>query len=325
MEAVREGQVPAAVARVLGVARSTIYAWLQQARRPGGLDAKPHPGAPRRLTDAQLRRLARLIARGPKRHGWPNDLWSCARVAQLIRRHFGVSYHPDHVRKLLRRHLDWSPQRPRRKPRERDEEAIARWCLEEFPRQLRQSQRRAAHLVFWDESGFFLTPCLRRTWAPRGRTPILPAWDRRDKLSALSAVTLSPKRRHLNLYFHLLPPGRNARAEDVVAFLKELRRALPGPLTIVWDRSRIHDRSTAVRRWLARHPEVRTVALPAYAPELNPDEGVWGYAKYGRLANLAANDVEELWEHLVEVLVEVKHRPDLLEGFIHETGLPLAA
>ena len=62
--------------------------------------------------------------------------------------------------------------------------------------------------------------------------------------------------------------------------------------------------------------------LPGYMPDLNPDEGVWGWVKYGRLANLAANDKDELWDWVVSELVEVKFRPDLLRGFIRQTGLP---
>jgi transposase len=171
-----------------------------------------------------------------------------------------------------------------------------------------------------------LTPCVRRTWAPRGRTPALDAWDRRDRISAISALTVSPRRRRLRLHFHLLPVNANAHGEDVVRFLRQLRAALGGgPLTVVWDGNNIHDRSRVVRAYLARHPEVVTERLPGYAPELNPDEGVWGWAKYGRLANLAADDAAALADQVVDQLVELRHRPRLLASFIAETGLPLAA
>ena len=122
-----------------------------------------------------------------------------------------------------------------------------------------------------------------------------------------------------SLYFDLL--DHNVRGEDVVAFLKELHRRL-GAVTVVWDRNQIHSRSRAVRAWLADHPDVVCEDFPGYVPDLNPDEGVWGWAKYGRLANLAANDKDELWDRVVEELVEVKFRPDLLRGFVRQTGLP---
>jgi hypothetical protein len=78
-----------------------------------------------------------------------------------------------------------------------------------------------------------LTPTVRRTLAPRGVTPILKTWDRHDRISALSAVTVSPKRRHLGLYFRLLPDDTNVHGEDTVAFLKQLREHIHGPMTVL--------------------------------------------------------------------------------------------
>ena len=173
--------------------------------------------------------------------------------------------------------------------------------------------------MFLDKSGFFLTPTVRRTPAPRGQTPVLAAWDRRDRLSAISAITLSPVAARPNLFFRLFP--HHVHAEQVVAFLAELHRSL-GAMTVVWDRGPIHDKSGLVRAWLAKHPKVVTEKLPAYAPTLNPDEGVWGWTKYGRLANLAAENTDVLWDHVMEELVTVKHSPDLLNGFLQQTGLP---
>jgi DDE superfamily endonuclease/Winged helix-turn helix len=251
--------------------------------------------------------------------GWPNQLWTAARVARLIERHFRIAYHPEHVRKILKRRLGWTSQKPRRQARERNYKEVARWVGDEFPRIVRQAWARSAYLVFLDESGFTLTPTVRRTFAPRGRTPVLSAWDRRDRLSAISCITLSPLAGRPGLYFDLL--DHNVRGGDVVTFLKDLHRRL-GPLTVVWDRSNIHSKSKAVKEWLAKHPDVVAEDLPGYVPDLNPDEGVWGWAKYGRLANLAANDVGELWDRVIDELIEVKFRPDLLRGFVRQTGLP---
>jgi transposase len=319
VQAVAEGQPRSAVAQVLGVHPKTVARWVRLARTPGGLDAHPQPGPTPGLTDADLRRLEGLLVKGAKAHGWPNELWTAARVARLIDRHFGRRYHPEHVRKVLKRRLGWTSQKPRRKARERNDQEVARWVGDEFPRIVREAYRRRAYLVFLDESGFFLTPTVRRTLAPRGQTPVLVAWDRRDRWSAISGLTLSPLAGRPGLYFDLLP--HNARGEDVVAFLAELRRRL-GRLTVVWDRNQIHSKSKAVQAWLAAHPEVVAEDFPGYVPDLNPDEGVWGWAKYGRLANLAANDADELWGWVMDELVTVKHRPDLLKAFIRETKLP---
>jgi transposase len=310
VQAVTDGEPRKTVAAVLGVHYKTVARWVRAAKEPGGLDAKPQGRTPAGLSDADLRRLEGLLAKGAKAHGWPNQLWTAARVARLIERHFRIAYHPEHVRKVLKRRLGWTSQKPRR---------VARWVGDEFPRIVREAFRRRAYLVFLDESGFFLTPTVRRTLAPRGRTPVLDAWDRRDRWSAISAVTVSPVAGRPGLYFDLL--GHNIRGPDVVAFVADLHRRL-GPVTVVWDRNTIHSRAKVVKAWLAEHPGVVAEDFPGYVPDLNPDEGVWGWAKYGRLANLAAHDKDDLWDRVVEELVEVKHRPDLLNGFIRQTELP---
>ena len=168
-----------------------------------------------------------------------------------------------------------------------------------------------------------LTPTVRRTLAPRGQTPIHYCWDRRDRISAISAITVSPIRKRRGLYFTLLADNENVHAEDVVGFLRQLKRHLPGPITIIWDRGRVHDRSKVVQGYLAKHPEIVTEKLPAYAPELNPDEQVWSNIKYARLANYAPRDTRELRQRLTRELHHLRKRPDLLGSFIQHTKIPL--
>lgn len=150
-------------------------------------------------------------------------------------------------------------------------------------------------------------------------------WDRRDRLSAISCVTLSPVVGRPGLYFHLLPTNKTVPAVDIVAFLRALRQQLRGPFTVVWDRHGIHSKAKVVQAFLADHPDIVAEDLPAYAPELNPDEWVWGWTKYGRLSNLAAWDTEELWGHIMDALIDLKYQPKLLHAFIQEAGMPLAA
>jgi transposase len=126
VELVNEGESPEDVARFLGCGRSSVYTWVKRAREnPGALAAKPHPGRTPRLGEADRQRLEGLLLQGAKAHGWRTDLWTAARAADLIERHFGISFHPEHVRKVLKRKLNWTSQRPQRKAKERDEAAIA--------------------------------------------------------------------------------------------------------------------------------------------------------------------------------------------------------
>jgi transposase len=320
---IHQGESPTTVARMLGVHRVTLYHWLRKEQEPDGLAARPRHGQQPRLTDAQLQQLEQLLLQGAKAHGWPNDLWTCRRIAELIRRRFGVAYHPDHVGRFLHTRLRWSCQKPQRRARERDDAEIDFWQRCEFPRILREAQQRGAHLAFLDESGFFLLAGVRRTWGPQGQTPILPAWDRRDRISVISAITVSPVRQRLNLCFRLLPTNCNAKATDVVDFLGLLKETLGGPLTVLWDRHGIHRKAGVVQAYLAKHPEIVTEDFPGYAPELNPDEQVWNWTKNGPLANRPAADTDWLFDHLIDGLMELRQRPDLLAAFIKHSGLQL--
>ncbi len=321
--AVQGGESPEAVARIVGVNRSSLYRWLRCAQDVDGLAAKPHPGPEPRLSPEQCQRLETLLLEGAKAHGWANELWTCARVRALIQRHFGVAFHHDHVGRLLRQRLNWTPQKPERRARERDEDAIAYFKQVRFPKIAAAARARHAHLVFLDESGYFLTPTVRRTWAPRGRGSVLSLWDRHERASAISCLTVSPQVNHLNLYFRLLP--HTVHGADVVDFLRELRQRLGGPFTLLWDRGPVHRRCGLVREYLAKHPELVAEDLPAYAPELNPDELVWSWSKYGRLANLAADNTDQLAETVIDELTYLKQHPRLLASFIDKTELPLAA
>ena len=325
VKAVQAGDKVEDVARITGVHPRTVFRWLELSRKPEGLAAKPHPGPSTRLNPAQQRQLEGLLLQGPKTHGWSNDLWTTRRVADLIRRHFGVSLHHDHVGRFLHKVLRWSPQKPRKKARERDEAAIAHWQGVTFPEIVQAAGERGAHVVFLDESGFMLTPTVRRTWAPIAQTPEHECFDRRDRISAISAITLSPQRSRLNFYFTLLADNKNVKAPDVVKFLGKLKRQLGGPFTVIWDGSNTHGRSRLVKAYLAKHPEIVAETLPAYAPEINPDENVWSWAKYGRLANLAAQDTNELRTRIEQELTVLRKERTYLDSFVRDAELCLAA
>jgi transposase len=199
---------------------------------------------------------------------------------------------------------------------------VLRWLEQEFPRILRETRQREAHLVFLDESGFMLTPVVRRTLWPRGITPILQVSGKRDRISAISCITLSPRRHVPGLYFELLPTNENANAERVVAFLRQLHESLPR-FTVIWDQNKIHSKSLLVKAFLAANPSLVAEDFPGYMPDLNPDEGVWGYAKYARLPNFAPANAQQLRERVEAELQALKRQAYLLHQFIEHTHLPL--
>ncbi len=183
----------------------------------------------------------------------------------------------------------------------------------------KNAARLKAHVVFVDESGFLLIPTVRRTWAPRGQTPLLRHWHRRDRVSAISGLSLSATRRCCGLYFQL--HSANIRTPDVCDFLRALLRQLRGPLIIVWDNTTIH-RGPFIRAVLRRHPRLRLVALPSYAPEVNPDEGIWRHAK-AELANGRPDTVADLMQTVLASLTRLRRSAHLLRACIAHADLPL--
>lgn len=166
-----------------------------------------------------------------------------------------------------------------------------------------------------------LQPLVRRTWAPRGKTPLLRQWDRHDRLSVVSALSLAPKRRRLGLYWRGY--RCNIRGEDLVPFLRQLLRHLRRGIILIWDRWSVH-RSLPVRQYLEGHADrIDVERLPSYAPDLNPDEQVWNHAKYGELANFCPHDLEQLDAAVDCAMGKEARQPSLLRSFFQIAGLKL--
>lgn len=161
---------------------------------------------------------------------------------------------------------------------------------------------------------------MRRTWAPQGETPILDCWERHDRLSVISALTVSPQRRRLGLYFDIF--DHNIVTDDFEEFVARLLRQLGRPITLVMDRWQVH-RSGARRLERRFGRQVHVEWLPAYAPQLNPDEQVWNHTKYADLANFIPDDVLQLGKSVAKSLRNTKSDQSLLHSFFQHAGLRL--
>jgi putative transposase len=185
----------------------------------------------------------------------------------------------------------------------------------------KSARRRRAHLVLIDESGVLMSPLVRRTLAPRGKTPILKVQGKqREKVSITAALTISPRRHRLGLYWQTYP--RNfVNAERAADFLRALMRRLHGAVIVVWDGGPMH-KGEPIRKVLADFPRLSLERLPPYAPELNPVEYLWSHLKYGTLANFAPDDVFRLDAVLKRHLHRAAESTDMLRSFLEASGLP---
>lgn len=165
-----------------------------------------------------------------------------------------------------------------------------------------------------------LQPTVRRTWAPKGKTPIHYSWARHDRLSAVSALTVSAQRKRLGLYFDIL--DHNVKADDFEQFIANLLRRLGRPIILVMDRSSVH-RGAAKRLEARFGRRIRIEWLPPYAPDLNPDEQVWNRAKYTDLANFLPADIHQLGHAVADSFRNTRSEKSLLRSFFKHAELAL--
>lgn len=307
------------IAAALGTSEVSVSRWLSRAREggPEALLSRSAPGHPPKLSPAQKRLIPEFLWHGPEAYGFGGQVWTCARVAKVIEEEFGVSYHKDHVGRLLRE-LHWTPQMPIRRAIQRDEGAIQRWRDEVWPDLLRRARRERRMLVFEDESGFYLLPGLVRTYAPKAHTPVIRETQTRDHLSVMGGMTPEGK-------VYTLARQRSLNGWHTIEFLMHLGRVASTRLLVIWDGSPIHRRAEVAEFVSQTRGQVWVEALPGYAPELNPwDEGGWNHLKHVEMRNLVCRDLEELHEQFHLALGRLRQKPHLVQSFFAQAGLTLA-
>jgi transposase len=317
---VAEGYSTEEVADFLGVDPSTVRRWLAADRR--GPAVGPGPGRPAKLTSTQQKIALRWLSESPTEYGFVTDLWSAPRLALLIEEVFGVRFNPDYLGVWLRQRR-YTPQKPQRVPRERDDDKVARWLARDWPRIKQKARRRGAALFFLDESGLLMAPLLRRSWAPCGRPPeSRHKAGHREKVSVAAGLWLSPSRDRMHLSYQTLVKGYFANVE-VAGFLGGVLDALRGAMVVIWDGGTMH-KGEPIRE-LVKGSEGRLMIepLPAHAPALMPVEFVWRWLKYGRLCSFTPRDADDLNAAVIRELDAVWDNQMLLTSFFHQSDLPM--
>jgi len=178
----------------------------------------------------------------------------------------------------------------------------------------KNAELRKATVIFVDESGFDLSPHVCRTWAPIGHTPVLKFPLRRGRISAISGVTLDDR-----VYFRLCRSA--VKGHDVAVFLRQLLRCIEGPIVLVWDGIPIHRAREVLLEIEAAKGRLDVHRLPAYAPELNPDEYLWNWLKNKKLVNRAFNTLDDLAVGLRKAIRAVRFSAYLIQSFYEATPL----
>lgn len=307
---VEGGEQPGAVATSLGLCRTTIYPWLRQFRLGGweALVESVAEGPVPKLSEKQRQQVGRwILGKDPRQHGFDFGLWTRRIVQALVQQRMGVALGLTAVGRLLAS-LDITPQKPLRRAYERDPIAVEHWKQETYPLLRKRAKKLGAMIFFLDEAGFQSDPSLRRTYGLKGKTPVVTTSGQRQSINVISAVNARGE-------FWAATYDGKLNAESFVLFLQDFMKGRGGKVLLVVDGHPAH-KANMVKRYLETlDHRLELHPLPAYAPDLNPDEFVWSHMKNNGVSKKPLQKNESLRRRVEQDLVAIQNDKKLVRSF----------
>jgi transposase len=317
------GQTYAAIAAQVGLTQTGVFDICKRFAEGGtaGLASKPRgpePGHGRLLTTEQEAEVQALIRQQmPDALELDFALWSRAAVRELIRQRFGLVVAVRTMGSYLAR-WGYTPQKPLRRAYEQDPAAVRRWLRQDWPA-IKARAKAEKGVIFWgDESGLRSDDVRGRSYAPRGETPMVRPSQRRASVGLVSAVTNKGELRWMVLDGAITAPA-------LIRFLERLVRDAGRKVFLILDRLQVH-RAKLVRAWLdEREDRIEVFYLPAYSPDLNPDEGLNGDVKQAVTAKPPARSKAQLKRAVIGHLRSLSRRPQRIRSFFRNPQFRYAA
>ncbi len=316
---VEDGEAPSEVMKSLGLCRTTIYPWLRKFEDQGweALVEKIAQGPEPKLTEKQRQKVKRwILGKDPRQYGFDFGLWSRRIVQGLIEEKMGIELGLTAVGRLLAS-LDITPQKPLRRAYERDPKAVEFWLKETYPKLKKRAKRLGAKIFFLDEAGFQSDPPLGRTYGLKGKTPVVVTSGQRQSLNVISAVNARGE-------FWAATYTGKFNAEAFVAFLENFMKGQRGKIFLVVDRHPAHKANVVNHYVGSLEGRLELHPLPAYAPDLNPDEFVWSHMKTNGVSKKPLKKNESLRDRVEEDLTRIKGNPGLVRSFFHAPSVAYA-
>jgi transposase len=320
VSSVQEGQSPADVAKAFGVTRAAMYGWLALYRGGGwsALDARKRGGRPPKLDARTLAWLyGTITSKNPLQLKFTFALWTARMVGELIRQRSGIRLSKASVCRLLGQ-LGLTPQRPVWRAYQQRPEDVQRWLTKEYPEIRARAKREKAMIFFGDEAGVRSDHHAGTTWAPKGQTPVVSSTGARFGLNLISAVSAQGELRFM------VTKGR-VGAHVFVEFLKRLLHNAGRPIFLIVDGHPAH-KAVLVKKFVAaQQGRLRLFFLPAYSPELNPDERVWNDLKNNAVGRKMITSPEQLHHEVIGHLRSIQRSPDRVRGYFDNETTQYAA
>lgn len=321
-QSIVDGELTAAeAARQLGVAESAPYRWAKTLREHGieALRRKKAPGRALLLSPEQIELVREiLVSTSPPFWGFKRVLWTRAMVAELVWRAFKVDYSEEGIGRLMRKEMKLSIQRPVRRAYEADEAAVERWLVADYPAIAKKARKNKAMIFFSDEAGVRSDYHSGTTWAPVGNTPVVEGTGARFGINLISAVSASGELRWMEV------DGRMTAAK-FIDFLKRMIKGREDPVYLIVDNHPTHH-AKAVKRFVeSTDGALELHFLPAYSPQLNPDELIWNQVKNHTTGRSLFHTVGHLREIAHSCLRSLQRQPQLIRRFFRELHVRCAA
>ena len=317
------GNAQLAIAAALGVHKNTVHRWLKGWRVAGSAALKTKKrgrrhGAQRLLDAGQAAEVQQLmIEHPPDQLELPWALWGREAVRDLARARFGVTLALRTVSDYLRR-WRFTPQRPVKRALERQDAAIQAWLAGHYPKIAARAKAEGAVIHWGDETGISHQAVHGRSFAPKGKTPVLRRPATRRTLSMISAVT-----NRGTLRFMLYEGALNTTL--FLTFLQRLLRSARSKVFLIVDNLKVH-KAGKVQAWVAQHQDkIELVFLPAYAPEHNPDEFLHSDLKRSLGRRPVARDKAGLESRLRGYLRRLQRQPERVRAFFQAPTTRYAA
>jgi transposase len=307
---VEDGAKPSDIAAEYGFCRNYLYPWLKKFREEGweALAERIAEGPAAKLTEKQRQQVKRwILGKDPRQYGFDFGLWSRRIVQALIQDRMGVALGLTAVGRLLAG-LDITPQKPLRRAYERDPKAVQWWLEQTYPKLKQRARRLGAKIFFLDEAGFQSDPPLGRTYGLKGKTPVVVTSGHRQSLNVISAVNARGE-------FWAATYTGKLNAEAFVAFLENFMKGRRGKVFLVLDGHPAHKANRVTKLVASMEGRLELHLLPAYAPDLNPDELVWSHMKTNGVSKKPLKKNESLKDRIEEDLLQIHQNPALVRSF----------
>jgi transposase len=312
-----------AIAAQVGLTRTGVFNICRRFAEQGfaGLASQPRgpaSGIGRFLAPQQEAQARTLISQHtPDELGLPFALWSRAAVQVLIERHCEVRLAVRTIGTYLAR-WGFTAQKPLRRAYEQSPKAVRRWLRQDYPALVARARAEKGTIFWGDETGLRSDDVRGRSFAPRGRTPVVRPCHKRARLGLISAVTNKGELRWMVLDGAL-------KAPSLIRFLGRLIQDAPGKVFLIWDNLPVH-RAQVVRGWLAeRKEQIEVFHLPPYSPELNPDEGLNADLKHAVTRKPPARSKHDLKRTVISHMRRLAKLPERIRSYFGHQPFRYAA